>query len=35
MAIATAAGRCTVVNGTAHEYVGLPEFDRADMASLI
>ncbi|OOH85917.1 GIY-YIG nuclease family protein [Comamonas kerstersii] len=32
IAIAAAAGRCVVVNGTAHEYVGLPESDRADMA---
>lgn len=32
MAIAAAAGRCIVANGTAHEYVGLPESDRADMA---
>lgn len=31
MAIAAAAGRCIVVNGTAHEYAGLPESDRADM----
>lgn len=32
MAIAVTAGRCIVANGTAHEYVGLPESDRADMA---
>ncbi|UQY33524.1 GIY-YIG nuclease family protein [Pseudomonas fulva] len=30
--IATAAGRCVLSNGTAHEYIGLPESDRADMA---
>ncbi|MDR8014555.1 GIY-YIG nuclease family protein [Ectopseudomonas guguanensis] len=30
--IAASAGRCVLSNGTAHEYVGLPESDRADMA---
>ncbi|ARU04061.1 endonuclease [Comamonas serinivorans] len=30
--IATAAGRCVVSNGTAHDYGALPESDRADMA---
>ncbi|OOC50681.1 GIY-YIG nuclease family protein [Thioalkalivibrio versutus] len=25
-------GRCKLVNGTAHEYINLPESDRADMA---
>ncbi|CDF81902.1 GIY-YIG catalytic domain protein [Pseudomonas knackmussii B13] len=30
--IATGAGRCLLANGTAHEYAGLPESDRADMA---
>ncbi|WP_016855849.1 GIY-YIG nuclease family protein [Halomonas smyrnensis] len=25
-------GRCKLINGTAHEYIGLPESDRADMA---
>lgn len=25
-------GRCQLVNGTAHEYINLPESDRADMA---
>jgi hypothetical protein len=30
--IATEAGRCTVGNGTAHDYSALPESDRADMA---
>lgn len=25
-------GRCRLINGTAHEYVNLPESDRADMA---
>ncbi|WP_447893967.1 GIY-YIG nuclease family protein [Vreelandella sp. GE22] len=29
---ATEVGRCKLVNGTAHEYVSLPESDRADMA---
>ena len=28
-------GRCLVVNGTAHEYISLPESDRADMAFFI
>lgn len=32
MAIAASAGRCVMANGTAHEYIGLPESDRADMA---
>ncbi|SPO67117.1 GIY-YIG nuclease family protein [Pseudomonas sp. JV241A] len=30
--VAISAGRCMLANGTAHEYVGLPESDRADMA---
>lgn len=30
--IATSTGRCVVGNGTAHDYVGLPESDKADMA---
>ena len=30
--IASNLGRCELVNGTAHEYVSLPESDRADMA---
>lgn len=30
--IAASAGRCVLNNGTAHEYAGLPESDRADMA---
>jgi len=30
--IAGSLGRCELVNGTAHEYVSLPESDRADMA---
>ncbi|MBL0951863.1 MAG: GIY-YIG nuclease family protein [Pseudomonas sp.] len=30
--IAASAGRCVLSNGTAHEYAGLPESDRADMA---
>ncbi|WP_018878680.1 GIY-YIG nuclease family protein [Thioalkalivibrio sp. ALE28] len=25
-------GRCTLVNGTRHDYIGLPEADQADMA---
>ena len=29
---AASAGRCVLGNGTAHEYAGLPESDRADMA---
>ncbi|MEO1853372.1 GIY-YIG nuclease family protein [Chromohalobacter sp.] len=29
---AGAMGRCKLANGTAHEYIGLPESDRADMA---
>lgn len=32
IAMATSAGRCVLGNGTAHEYEGLPESDRADMA---
>lgn len=32
IAIAAGLGRCVVANGTAHDYVGLPESDRADMA---
>lgn len=30
--IAGSLGRCGLANGTAHEYVNLPESDRADMA---
>lgn len=30
--IAGDLGRCSLVNGTAHEYISLPESDRADMA---
>lgn len=30
--IATEVGRCQLVNGTAHEYINLPEADQADMA---
>lgn len=30
--IAASAGCCVLSNGTAHEYAGLPESDRADMA---
>ncbi|MFC4862330.1 GIY-YIG nuclease family protein [Pseudomonas sp. MAHUQ-62] len=30
--IAGSLGRCELVNGTAHEYISLPESDRADMA---
>ncbi len=30
--IAGGLGRCVMGNGTAHDYVGLPESDRADMA---
>lgn len=29
---AHSVGRCTLVNGTAHDYISLPESDRADMA---
>ena len=32
ISIAASAGRCVLSNGTAHEYAGLPESDRADMA---
>lgn len=32
IAIASAAGRCVLENGTAHEYRSLPESDLADMA---
>ncbi|MCE8032872.1 GIY-YIG nuclease family protein [Billgrantia tianxiuensis] len=32
---ASAVGRCKLANGTAHDYVGLPESDRADMAFFI
>lgn len=32
IATAKAANRCTLVNGTAHDYVALPEADLADMA---
>ncbi|MFW2133678.1 GIY-YIG nuclease family protein [Ectothiorhodospira haloalkaliphila] len=28
-------GRCSMVNGTAHEYIGLPESDQADMAFFV
>ncbi|AQU82446.1 MULTISPECIES: GIY-YIG nuclease family protein [unclassified Halomonas] len=28
-------GRCKLVNGTAHEYINLPESDRADMAFFV
>ncbi|RII83259.1 GIY-YIG nuclease family protein [Neopusillimonas maritima] len=31
----TETGRCKVVNGTAHEYVSLPESDQADMAFFV
>ena len=30
--VAISAGRCLLTNGTAHDYAGLPESDRADMA---
>jgi hypothetical protein len=33
--IATDAGRCQLMNGTAHSYAGLPESDRADMAFFV
>ena len=29
---ASQVGRCKLINGTAHEYINLPESDRADMA---
>jgi hypothetical protein len=32
---AVRVGRCTLVNGTRHEYVGLPEADQADMAFFV
>ncbi|XGA78989.1 GIY-YIG nuclease family protein [Halomonas sp. CH40] len=32
---ANQAGRCKLINGTAHEYSNLPESDRADMAFFI
>ena len=32
ISIAGNLGRCELVNGTAHEYISLPESDRADMA---
>lgn len=32
---ATSVARCTLVNGTAHEYANLPESDRSDMAFFI
>lgn len=32
ISIAGSLGRCELVNGTAHEYISLPESDRADMA---
>ncbi|MGJ7462329.1 GIY-YIG nuclease family protein [Halomonas sp. MA07-2] len=28
-------GRCKLINGTAHEYINLPESDRADMAFFV
>lgn len=31
----SASGRCKVVNGTAHDYVSLPESDQADMVFFI
>jgi len=33
--IATGAGRSKLANGTAHDYAGLPESDRADMAFFV
>jgi hypothetical protein len=33
--IATDVGRCTLLNGTAHDYFNLPESDRADMSFFI
>ncbi|GAA0683298.1 GIY-YIG nuclease family protein [Marinobacterium maritimum] len=35
IALATASGRCGLKNGTAHEYINLPEADQADMAFFI
>jgi hypothetical protein len=32
---AGATGRCKLINGTAHEYISLPESDRADMAFFV
>lgn len=32
---AAEVGRCTLTNGTAHDYGSLPEADRADMASFV
>lgn len=32
ISIAAVAGRCVLANGTAHDYVALPESDQADMA---
>lgn len=32
---ASELGRCKLVNGTAHEYINLPESDRADMAFFV
>jgi len=32
ISIAKQLGRCELVNGTAHEYIALPESDQADMA---
>ena len=33
--VAGQVGRCRLINGTAHEYISLPESDRADMAFFI
>ncbi len=35
ISLATASGRCGLKNGTAHEYINLPEADQADMAFFI
>ncbi|MBY5920947.1 GIY-YIG nuclease family protein [Ferrimonas balearica] len=35
MAMAKGSGRCSLVNGTNHQYEGLPEADLADMAFFI
>lgn len=35
MKVAMDTGRCTLVNGTAHDYFSLPESDRADMSFFI
>lgn len=32
ISIAAEVGRCVLANGTAHDYIALPESDRADMA---